>query len=143
MKYISLWIILLGLTLVVHADMLSNLKDKIKTIGKQTPIDIEVYAKNPSTICSLKITNVSNPYKRDITEAKLEPIVLGEGRYFKGNIYSLLKGAYEFEYKWDKDDKFVDSRLKTVHIFAYHDSRNRVYKKVNLTFLLKVPKGCK
>ncbi len=69
-------------------------------------------------------------------------IVLDAGRYFRADIKNLLKGAYEFEYSWQKDGKFVDSRLKTVHIFAYHDTRKRVHKKVNLTFLLRVPQGC-
>lgn len=99
--------------------------------------------KNPSTICSLRITNITNPYRRDLTEGKLKPIVLESGRYFRGDVYHLLKGAYEFEYKWEKDKKFVDSRLKTVYIFMYHDSNLRLHKKVNLTFLLRVPKGCK
>lgn len=126
-----------------QSNILDTLKEKTKNIGKQTPIDIEVYAKNPSTICSLKITNITNPYRRDLTEGKLEPIVLESGRYFRGDISQVRKGVYEFEYKWEKDGKFVDSMLKTIHIFAYHDIMLKFYKKVNLTFLLRPPKICR
>jgi len=142
MKYIILWgwVSMLAFS---QGKMLDTLRDKTKNIGKQTPIDIALYAKNPSSTCSLTITNISNPYKKDISRDKLAPIVLEYGRYYRSDVSHLLKGVYEFEYKWMKEDKFVDSTLKTIHIFAYHDTRNRVHKKVNLTFLLRVPKMCK
>jgi hypothetical protein len=128
---------------ITEANILDILKEKTKNIGKQTPVDVTIYAKNPSQICSLRITNVTNPYKQELIQSKLKPIVLDTGRYFREDISHLLKGAYEFEYKWEKEGKFIDSRLKTVHIFAYHDTRNRVHKKVNLTFLLRMPKICR
>ena len=49
MRYILQLVILIGFFAYAQADMLSSMKEKVKTIGKQTPIDIEVYAKNPST----------------------------------------------------------------------------------------------
>jgi len=143
MKYLIKCIFWVSLLTLAQADMLDNFKSKIRTIGKQTPVDIALYAKNPSSVCSLSITNITNPYKRDLTQSKLPPIVLEAGRYYREDIAHLLKGAYEFEYKWEKEGRFVDSRLKTVHIFAYHDTRNRLHKKVNLTFLLRIPKICK
>jgi len=45
------------------------------------------------------------------------PIVLDTGRY----ISNLFKGIYEFEYKWKKEGEFIDSRLKSIPIFSYHD----------------------
>lgn len=142
MKYILLWG-WVGILTFSHANILDTLKEKTKNLGKQTPIDIALYAKNKSTVCSLSITNIRNPYKQDLTQGKLVPIVLEHGRYYRSDVSHLLKGAYEFEYKWMKKDKFVDSRLKTIRIFAYHDTRNRVHKKVNLTFLLRIPKICR
>ena len=135
--------LLLTLIASANANMLENIKQKFKTIGRQTPIDIALYAKNPSTICSLTITNKINPYKRDITQSKLKPIMLEKGRYYREDINHLLKGTYEFEYSWEKDGKFVDSRLKTIRVFAYHDRTLKIHKKVDLSFLLKIPKKCK
>ena len=135
--------LLLILTVSLNANMLEDIKQRVRTIGKQTPIDIALYAKNPSTTCKLTITNKINPYKRDLTKTKLKPIVLEKGRYYREDINHLLKGAYEFEYSWEKDGKFVDSRLKTIRVFAYHDRTLKIHKKVDLTFLLKVPKSCK
>ena len=127
----------------LEADLLNILKEKTKNLGKQTPVDVELYAKNPSHWCRLTITNITNPYKQDLTRDKLRPIVLEPGRYYREDVPHLLKGAYEFEYTWDQEGKFIDSRLKTVHIFAYHDTRHKVHKKVNLTFLLRIPKECR
>ena len=143
MKKINYILIIFCLFSSLHANILDTLKEKTKNLGKQTPVDVALYAKNPSQVCTLGITNVTNPYKQDITQSKLKPILLDAGRYYREDLSHLLKGAYEFEYKWEKEGRFVDSRLKTVHIFAYHDTRNRVHKKVNLTFLLRMPKGCK
>jgi len=143
MKIIHYIFIILLLSNILHANMLDTLKEKTKNIGKKTPINIALYAKNPSQICSLAITNISNPYKKDLTSSKLIPIELDVGRYYRDDVSNLLKGTYEFEYKWEKEGEFIDSRLRTIHVFAYHDIRNRVHKKVNLTFLLSVPKECK
>jgi len=140
MRWVLITVCLLTL---LEANILDTLKEKTKNLGKQTPIDVALYAKNPSQVCSLSITNVTNPYKQEITQSKLKPILLDAGRYYREDLSHLLKGAYEFEYKWEKEGKFVDSRLKTVHIFTYHDRRNRVHKKVNLTFLLRMPKMCR
>ena len=69
--------------------------------------------------------------------------MLEPGRYERREVAHLLKGTYEFEYTWEKEVRFIDSYLKTVRIFAYHDIRNRLHKKVNLNFLLRAPKECK
>ena len=127
----------------LDASLLDTIKEKTKNLGKQTPIDVVLYAKNPSHICTLRITNVTNPYKQDLTQSKLPPIILEPGRYERREVPYLLKGAYEFEYTWEKEGRFVDSRLKTVHIFAYHDTRNKIHKKVDLSFLLRAPEGCR
>lgn len=136
MKYLIFFILLLTTS---QANLLDTIKEKTKNLGKQTPIDVVLYAKNPSHICTLRIANVSNPYKRDLTRSKLPPVALEPGRYERREVPHLLKGAYEFEYTWEKEGGFVDSRLKTVHIFAYHDTRNKVHKKVDLSFLLRAP----
>lgn len=142
MRYIVAvaWISLLTFA---QANMLDTLKTKMQIIGKKTPVDVVLYAKNSSQVCSLSISNITNPYKRDLKQSKLEPIELEPGRYYNKDVTGLFKGAYEFEYKWEKETKFVDSRLKTIRIFAYHDTRNRIHKKVNLTFLLRVPRMCR
>jgi len=126
-----------------HAGILESIKEKTKNLGKQTPVDIELYAKNPSGICTLRITNITNPYRRNLHTGKLVPIVLDAGDYYRADITHILKGAYEFEYTWEKEGRFIDSRLKTVHIFAYHDTRHHIHKKVDLTFWVKVPKVCR
>ncbi len=112
-------------------------------IGKKTEVTIALYAKNPSTICSLKIKNYSNPYKKDITKDKFKPITLEPGRYYRADLPHILKGKYEFEYTWFKDGKFLDSYLKTVRIFEYHNIKHTLHKRLNLTFWIKVPKECK
>jgi len=99
MKKINWIFIVMFVFNTLHANILDTIKEKTKNIGKQSSIDIALYAKNPSTICSLKITNITNPYRRDLTDGKLKPIILESGRYFRGDVYHLLKGAYEFEYK--------------------------------------------
>lgn len=140
----SIWFIVwVSLLTQSEANILDRLKDKTKNLGKQTPVDVAIYAKNPSHVCTLSITNMSNPYHQDLTQSKLMPINIKEGKYYREDVHHLLKGAYEFEYKWMKGDTFIDSRLKTIHIFAYHDTRNKIHKKVNLTFLLRVPRICK
>ncbi len=140
MRYV-VWIVCV--VSVLQANLLETIKDKTKNLGKQTPVDVVLYAKNPSHTCTLTITNIANPYGQDLTQSKLPSIVLKPGRYAREEVSQLLKGAYEFEYTWKKEDKFIDSRLKTVHIFAYHNTRSRVHKKVNLSFLLRAPKECK
>jgi hypothetical protein len=126
----------------IHANMMDNIKKEVKNLGKSTPINIVLYVKNPSTICQLTITNKINPYKMDIT-TKLKPIILKAGKYQRDEIKDIRKGAYEFEYIWSKDGKFVDSKMKTIRIFAYHNSNFKIYKKVNLSFLLMPPRECK
>jgi len=67
MKYVIgcvLWVSLLTYT---EANLLETIKAKTKNLGKQTPVDVVLYAKNPSHICTLRIANVTNPYKRDLT----------------------------------------------------------------------------
>ena len=114
----------------------------IKNLGKKTPIDIALYAKNSSTICILKIKNISNPYNKDIND-KLPILVIKPGRYYRKNISNILKGEYEFEYDWYKKDKFIDSGAKVIHLFTYHDTNLSFYKRVNLTFDSTMPKECK
>ncbi len=82
----------------IEADILSNIKIKVRTLGTQTAIDIALYAKNLSTGCSLKITNIINLYKQKQINTKLLPIVLESGRYYREDVIQTLKGAYEFEY---------------------------------------------
>jgi len=114
----------------------------IKNLGKETPIDIALYVKNKSTICTLKIKNISNPYHKDISD-KLPILVIKPGRYYRTNISNILKGEYEFEYDWYKNDKFIDSGAKVVHIFTYHDTHLSFYKRFDLTFNSTMPKECK
>jgi len=112
-------------------------------IGKKTEVNISLYAKNPSTICSLKIKNITNPYKKDISKTKFKTIYLDKGRYIREELKNILKGKYEFEYTWSKKSKFVESYLKSVRIFEYHNSKHKLHKRFNLTFRLRVPKSCK
>jgi hypothetical protein len=142
-KYIVVLLMAVGMMPVSSANIWEKIKGQTADIGKQTAIDTVWYAKNPSTVCRLKISNIANPYHRDLTERSLKPIILEPGRYYRGEIGNILKGAYEFEYSWEKDGRFVDSRLKTIHLFAYHDRHRKLHKKVNLTFLLRAPKPCR
>jgi len=119
-----------------------NIPDSIKNIGKKTPIDIEIYIKNPSTKCSLRVRNISNPYNTDIRD-KFPIILLKPGSYYYKSIKSVLKGKYEFEYKWYNDSKFIDSGVETIHIFAYHDKALTVYKTVKIDFRDVIPKECR
>jgi len=112
-------------------------------IGKKTEVNISLYAKNPSIICSLKIKNITNPYKKDISKTKFKTIYLDKGRYIREELKYILKGKYEFEYTWSKNSKFVDSYLKSVRVFEYHNSKHKLHKRFNLTYKLKVPKSCK
>jgi hypothetical protein len=115
---------------------------KARTIGKQTPIDVVLYVKNSSQKCELKITNVTNPYNTILTQTKLKPITVDAKKYHREIVIQLLKGRYEFEYTWFKEGTLIDSSLKTIHVFVYHDSRNKYYKKVDLSAKMKVPQGC-
>ena len=122
--------------------IVDDIKLQVKDFGKQVPIDIVIYAKNPSHKCTLEIKNISNPYKKDISD-KLEPIVLKEGRYYRKEIKQILKGAYEFEYKWLKNGEFIDAKVKTNRILPLHDIKKSLHKKLDLTLFLSVPKECK
>ena len=127
-----------NLPFVMAANKLGGLN-----IGKKTEVTIALYAKNPSTVCSLKIKNISNPYNRDITKDKFKPVFLKPGRYYRADLPHILKGKYEFEYIWYKDGKFLDSFLKTVRVFEYHNIKHKLHKRFNLTFWIRVPKECK
>jgi len=136
--------ILTILTFALFALEMPNIKipQSIKNLGKKTPIDIALYAKNSSTVCTLKIKNISNPYKKDISD-KLPVLVIKPGRYYRANISNILKGEYEFEYDWYKKEKFIDSGAKVIHFFAYHDTNLTFHKRVNLTFDSTMPKECR
>jgi len=129
-------------TTFLISGIVDDIKLQVKDFGKQVPIDIVIYAKNPSHKCTLEIKNISNPYKEDISN-KLEPIILKEGEYYRKEIKNILKGSYEFEYKWLKDNKFIDAKVKTVRILPMHDINKKLHKRLNLTFLLSVPQPCK
>lgn len=118
------------------------LPSSIKNIGKKTPIDIELYAKNSSTKCTLVIKNISNPYKKDISK-KLPNLKIMPGRYYRKNISNILKGEYEFEYSWYKKNRFIDSGIKSIRVFAYHDTNLSLHKRVDLTFNSLMPKECR
>jgi len=144
MRYISVWLLVaMSLWSISYASPLDTIKEKTKDIGKQTPIDVALYAKNPSHKCSLTITNITNPYKKDLKKSLLPPIALDKGRYYRKDISNILKGAYEFEYKWEKNGRFVDASLKSVSLFAYHNTRNKIHKKLNLTFFILAPAACR
>jgi len=130
-------------TLIADNNIISLFKDKTRNIGKSTPINIMIYVKNPSTVCSLTITNMTNPYGQDITQTKLLPVELLPGRYLNASVDDIAKGKYEFEYRWNMNGTFVDSSLRSIYILAYHNSANSIYKKVNLGFLLIPPKVCR
>ena len=134
--------LLLALFVYAEAEMFASFIERAKTIGRQTPVDIVLYAKNPSKICRLTITYLTNPYKRDLSRDKLEPIILEPGRYIREDVHRLLKGTYEFEYRWDRGDIFVDSGLRTIYLLAYHDTTLPFHKKIDLTFVLRLPDGC-
>ncbi len=119
-----------------------NADNVLKDIGKQTPVDIELYSKNPSTICSLEITPKNTPYQ-DVTKNPLPTISIKAGGYDNRKIDAILKGKYELEYQWKKDGKFVDSSLRSISIKAYHHRELTINKKVDLGFLLKAPDACK
>jgi hypothetical protein len=118
-----------------------KLPQVFKDIGKQTPIDITLYAKNPSTKCTLTIKNISFP--NDNNKTKIPTILLKPGHYFQKEYKNILKGSYEFEYTFSKDKKFIDSSLKTKHILLIHNNKLKVHKKFNPTLFLKVPIVCR
>lgn len=120
-----------------------HIPQNIKNIGKKTPIDISLYVKNSSTKCLLRVKNIANPYKKDITKDKLPILLISRGRYYRKNISNILKGAYDFEYTWFKGKRFIDSGIKTIHIYAYHDTNLAINKKVELTFENLMPPECK
>lgn len=130
---------------IVHAfkEKTAPLLNKAKTIGKATPIPIEVYAKNPSSVCTLSFINKSSPYGYALEDGRFSVYSIEEGRYISENLPSIKKGRYEFEVVWQKEGKIIDSSLKSVHVFAYHDASNKFHKKVNLSFRLTVPSACK
>jgi len=122
---------------------LFKVPESIKNIGKKTPIDIALYAKNSSTKCFLAIRVATTPYGKDFPRTKLPTIIIPPGKYYRKNIYDILKGEYEFEYTWRKGAKFIDSGMKSIHIFTYHDIKLPLHKRVNLTFAAEVPRECK
>ena len=135
-------IILISFLYTLHASLVDDIKNQVKDFGKQVPIDIILYAKNPSHKCELSIKNIANPYKKDISN-KLEPISLKPGEYYRKEVKNILKGKYEFEYRWSKENKFIDAEAKTVRILPLHDINKTIHKRLNLTFLLFPPKECK
>lgn len=144
MRYIYVNLLfLLCLVSLIHSGPLETIKEKTKDLGKQTPINVALYAKNPSHKCSLTITNITNPYKEDINKTILPAISLDKGRYYRKDISNILKGTYEFEFKWARSGRFVDASLKTINIFAYHDTRNKIHKNLNITFWLLAPAACR
>ncbi len=120
-----------------------HIPQNIKNIGKKTAIDIEFYVKNSSTKCSLRVKNISNPYDKNIAKDKLPILMISPGRYYINKISNILKGAYDFEYTWFKDKRFIDSGVKTIHIYEYHDIKLPIYKKVKLSFQNLMPNECK
>jgi len=136
-------IIFLSLIVAINALELPNIEipKVVKNLGKKTPIDIALYVKNNSTKCTLKIKNISNPYNMDISK-KLPILIIKPGRYYRKNVDNILKGKYEFEYSWYKEGKFIDSGVKEIHIFSYHDRSLPLYKSVDLTFKDVMPKEC-
>lgn len=140
MKKIVLLIMLFFISL--EAGIIDDIKLQVKDFGKQVPIDIIIYAKNPSHKCKLEIKNISNPYKKDISNM-LEPIILDKGEYYRKEIKNILKGSYEFEFKWLKDNEFIDAKVKSIRVLPLHDIRKKLHKRLNLTFLLFTPKPCK
>ena len=112
-------------------------------IGKKSNVNITLYAKNPSTICSLKIKNISNPYKKNITKDKFKTINIKTGHYLLTEVKNILKGKYEFEYCWYKNGKLIDSSIKDIRIFEYHNNKHRIYKKLIITKNIKVVDECK
>ena len=140
--------ILLLLSILLNAILAFELPDikipkSVKNLGKKAPIDIGFYVKNPSTVCILRVKNISNPYNRNIIKTKLPIIILKPGGYYRKDIDNILKGKYEFEYRWFKNHKFIDGGVKVLNIFAYHDKNLPINKNVNLTFTNVVPKECK
>jgi hypothetical protein len=127
------------LTIFINAEF--KVPQIIKNIGKPTPIDIVLYAKNKSTKCDLTIKNIS--YPTDNNKTKIPTIIIKKGHYFQQNYKNILKGEYEFEYTYTKDDKFVDSFLKTKHIVTIHNSKLKIYKKFTPTTLIPIPAICK
>jgi len=142
MRKILLSMLLISTTFAFEIPDL-HIPQNIKNIGKKTPIDIALYVKNNSTKCTLRVKNITNPYKKDITKDKLPILVISPGRYYRKNISNILKGAYDFEYTWYKDKKFVDSGVKSIHIYAYHDTNLAINKKVKLLFENEMPKECR
>ena len=112
-------------------------------IGKKTNVNITLYAKNPSTICSLQIKNISNPYNKDITKNKFKTINLKAGHYILKELKNILKGKYEFEYNWYKNGKLIDSSIKNIRVFEYHNNKHRLYKKLQITKNIKVVNECR
>ena len=112
-------------------------------IGKKTNVNITLYAKNPSTICSLRIKNTYNPYNKDITKDKFKTINLQAGHYILKELKDILKGKYEFEYSWYKNGRLIDSSLKDIRIFEYHNNKHKFYKKLLFTQKLKIISDCK
>jgi hypothetical protein len=133
------------LILIVSFFTLLNAKIEVpqlfKDIGKQTPIDITLYAKNPSTKCTLTIKNISFP--NDDNKTKIPTISLKPGHYFQKEYKNILKGKYEFEYTFSKDGKFIDSFLKTKYILTPHNNKLKIFKKFNPTTLISTPSVCK
>lgn len=142
MKKLLLFTLLISTTFAFEMPDL-HIPQNIKNIGKKTPIDIALYVKNSSTKCTLRVKNITNPYKKDITKTKLPTLMISAGRYYRKDISNILKGTYDFEYTWFKDKKFLDSGVKTLHIYAYHDTNLAINKKVKLTFKDLMPKACK
>ena len=142
MKKIALSILLTSISFAFEIPDL-HIPQNIKNIGKKTPIDIALYVKNSSTKCTLRVKNITNPYKKDITKEKLPILQISAGRYYRKNISNILKGTYDFEYTWLKGKKFIDSGVKSIQIYAYHDTNLAINKKVNLLFENLMPKECR
>ena len=130
---------------IVHAfkEKTAPLLNKAKTISKATSIPVEVYVKNPSSVCTLSFTNKISPYGYALESGSFSAYTIAEGRYVSESLPSIKKGRYEFEVVWQKEEKIVDSSLKSVHVFAYHDAGSRFHKKVDLSFRLKIPSACR
>lgn len=111
-------------------------------IGKKSNINITLYAKNPSAICSLQIKNISNPYNKDITKDKFKTINIKSGHYILRELKNILKGKYEFEYSWYKKGKLIDSSIKDIRVFEYHNNKHRIYKKLVIVKNTKVSAKC-
>ncbi len=76
------------------------------------------------------------------TKDKFQTINLKPGHYTLKELKNILKGKYEFEYNWYKNGKLIDSSIKDIRVFEYHNNKHRLYKKLEITKNIKVVNEC-